>query len=207
MSTTTETSPDSAAQRFRATDFLIACAGVLLLCAAVAAAASARPAPQTAPGDALDPRTYAPESRLFLVLHATGVQKYTCQPDGAWLFTDPDANLYKKVGAKKPDGAHFLDFGTGRPVWRFKDGSSVEAARYAGAPAGAGNVPALLLQAVATTEGADGERLTRTTWVQRLNTSGGVAPAGTCTPGDRRAVAYTADYFFWRSHGGDDAED
>ena len=49
-----------------------------------------------------------------------------------------------------------------------------------------------------TTAGADGDRLTSTTWVQRLNTSGGVAPAGACTPGDTTAVPYTADYFFWK---------
>jgi hypothetical protein len=46
----------------------------------------------------------------------------------------------------------------------------------------------------------EGEPLGRTTYVQRLNTSGGVAPAGTCTPGATIAVPYTADYFFWRAH-------
>ena len=35
---------------------------------------------------------------------------------------------------------------------------------------------------------------------QRLNTTGGVAPAGTCTPGATTAVPYSADYFFWRDH-------
>ena len=78
--------------------FIVACAGVLALCGLFAAAASARPTPQTAPGDLLDPRTYAPDSRLFLVVHAIGVQKYTCQANGTWLFTDPEATLYKKIG-------------------------------------------------------------------------------------------------------------
>jgi hypothetical protein len=49
--------------------------------------------------------------------------------------------------------------------------------------------------------------LTSTTWVQRLNTSGGVAPPGTCTPGDQKAVSYSADYFFWRAAGGDESID
>jgi Protein of unknown function (DUF3455) len=48
-----------------------------------------------------------------------------------------------------------------------------------------------------TTEGEGGDRLTGTTWVQRLNTSGGVAPAGMCTPGAQARVDYSADYFFW----------
>ena len=70
--------------------------------------------------------------------------------------------------------------------------------RKASAPAGTGNIPALLLQAIVTTGGSDGDRLSGTTWVQRLNTSGGVAPAGACTPGDTIAVPYTADYVFWK---------
>ena len=83
----------------------------------------------------------------------------------------------------------------------------VEAARKASAPAGAGNIPALLLEAVATTAGAEGDRLAKTTWVQRLNTSGGVAPAGTCAPGATVAVPYTTDYVFWKAKGGQDADD
>src|SRR5215208_3926441 len=171
---------------------------VLVLFALVAAAASAGPAPQTAPGDALDPRTYAPDSELFLVAHATGVQKYACQANGTWLFTDPEATLYKTTGASNPIGTHFLNFATGRPVWQLDDGSSVEAARTQTASGGAGNIAWLLLQGVVTTAGSDGDRLTGTTWVQRLNTSGGVAPTGTCTPGDHSAVPYTTDYFFWK---------
>ncbi len=186
---------------------IVGCASVLALCGPIAAGAAAHQTPQTAPGDPLDPRTYAPETRLFLAVHATGVQKYTCQANGTWLFTDPVAALYKTPLAGKPSGSHFLNFATGRPVWELKDGSGVEAARTASAPAGPGNIPALLLQAVATTAGSDGDRLARTTWVQRLNTSGGVAPAGTCTPGDTVAVPYSTDYLFWRAAGGDGADD
>jgi hypothetical protein len=185
----------------------LAVAVLVVLCLVHAsAAASGHALPQTAPGDLLDPRTYAPDSGLFLVLHATGVQKYTCQANGTWLFTDPEATLYKTNGAPKPIGTHFLNFASGRPVWQLKDGSSVEAARTAAAPGGTGNIPWLLLQAVVTTAG-EGDRLTATTWVQRLNTSGGVAPPGTCTSGGHVAVPYSADYFFWRAAGGDEPGD
>jgi hypothetical protein len=176
-------------------------AGVLALCGVVAATAAAAPTPQTAPGDPLDPRTYAPQSRLFLTVHAFGVQKYTCQPNGTWLFTDPEAILLKSGPVQKPVGTHFLNFTTGRPVWRFKDGSSVEATRAVGAPAAPGNIPWLLLQAVSTTAGDGGERLEQTTWVQRLSTAGGVAPAAPCTPGETTGVFYTADYHFWKAKG------
>jgi Protein of unknown function (DUF3455) len=189
----------------RLVQLIVACAGVLALSGLFGTAASARPAPQTAPGDPLDPRTYAPDSRLFLVVHAIGVQNYTCQANGTWLFTDPEAALYKTTGVPKPIGTHFLNFASGRPVWELKDGSSVEAARTVSVSGGAGNIAWLLLQAVVTSAGPDGDRLTGTTWVQRLNTSGGVAPAGTCTPGDQSAVPYSTDYFFWRAARGDDS--
>jgi hypothetical protein len=176
---------------------IVVCAALLALCGLVVAASAAGPGPQTAPGDSLDPRTYAPKSQLFLVAHADGVQKYTCQTNGAWLFTDPEAILIKSTGVAKPIGSHFLNFATGRPVWQLKDGSSVEAARRVTVPAGAESIPWLLLEAVVRSAGPDGDGLAATTWVQRLNTSGGVAPAGACTPGERIAVPYTADYFFW----------
>ena len=192
----------------RTTQTFVTCAAVLTLCGLLAATAFARPTPQTVPGDPLDPRTYAPDSKLFLAVYAIGVQKYTCQANGTWLFTDPEATLHRAPHVRKAIGTHFLNFGSGRPVWQWKDGSSVEATRTASAPAGTGNIPSLLLQA-ATTAGSDGDRLTGTTWVQRLNTSGGVAPAGTCTPGDTRAVPYSAGYFFWKAKaaGGDESDD
>jgi Protein of unknown function (DUF3455) len=188
----------------RISHLFVACAGVLAVCGLVATAAFAGPPPQTTPPDPLDPRTIAPDSRLFLVVHAIGFQNYTCGVAGTWAFAGPVAILYKTTGAPKPIGTHFRNVATGRPVWRLKDGSSVEATAIVTVPAGIGNIPWLLLQAAATAAGPDGDRLTSTTFIQRLNTTGGVAPAGTCTPGASIAVPYTADYFFWRAGGGDD---
>jgi len=171
----------------------------LALAAALTAVAVAAPTSQTAPGDQLDPRTYDQNSRLFLVAHATGIQKYACTAAGAWVFTDPEATLSKTTGTAQPIGTHFLNFATGRPVWKLKDGSFVEAARTQSVSGGAGNIAWLLLQGVVTSTGDGGDRLDGTTWVQRLNTSGGVGPAGSCTPGDTTAIPYTADYLFWRA--------
>ena len=195
MSPTVIMVPRAPRKRGRLARVLIASAALLALSSVAAAVAIAGPAPQTAPGDPIDPRTYAPNSKLFLVTHAVGVQKYTCQPNGTWLFTDPEAVLYAPSG--NPIGTHFLNFATGRPVWQAKDGSMIEAARKASASGGAGNIAWLLLEGV-TAPGPDGGRLTDATWVQRLNTSGGTAPAGTCTPGDTTAVPYTTDYHFWK---------
>jgi Protein of unknown function (DUF3455) len=189
----------------RLSHFVFAVAAVVAICGLIVTTSSAQPVP----ADPLDPRTYAPQSKRFLTVYAVGVQKYRCQADGTWLFTDPEAALYRTPHTRKPIGTHFLNFATGRPVWQLKDGSSVEAARHAAAPGGAGNIPWLLLQSKVTTAGAEGDRLTDTTWVQRLSTSGGVAPAGACTPGDTDAVPYTADYVFWKAKagGGDESGD
>jgi hypothetical protein len=190
----------------RVTRLIVSGAAVLAAFAAAAAASGGPLAPQTEPGDPLDPRTYAPASSPFLAVHATGVQKYACQANGTWLFTDPEASLYKRADVGKPIGSHYLNFATGRPVWKLQDGSSVEAARKASAPGGTGNIAALLLEKVVTTAGSDGDRLVKTTWVQRLNTSGGVAPSGTCTPGDTVAVPYSTDYVFWKAAAGGESE-
>jgi uncharacterized protein DUF3455 len=169
------------------------------VCGLVAAAASAGPKPQTTPPDPLDPRTTAPESRVFLVVHAIGTQNYECNGAGTtWVFTGPAATLFKTTGRSRPIGTHFRNPSTLRPVWQLKGGTSVEAAAIVTVSGGAGNIPWLLLQTAATTAG----RLAKTTYIQRLNTSGGVAPATPCTPGATSAVPYTADYFFWRAGGG-----
>ena len=65
-----------------------------------------------------------------------------------------------------------------------------------------GAIPWLLLDVVGTEPGpTGGDRLTRTTFVQRLNTSGGIAPSTACTSsnvGAEAFVPYTADYFFFK---------
>ena len=34
-------------------------------------------------------------------------------------------------------------------------------------------------------------------YIQRLNTVGGVGPTGACSGGERESVPYTADYYFY----------
>ena len=64
------------------------------------------------------------------------------------------------------------------------------------------SIPWLLLSAKIETAGKFGNRLTQTTFIQRINTRGGIAPAAsTCTAataGAKKEVPYTADYYFWR---------
>jgi hypothetical protein len=139
-----------------------------------------------------------PGHKLFLVGHAVGVQIYRCDPTAsgaAWTFVAPRADVYDDKG--KLLVTHFAG-----PTWLAKDGSFALGSVVDRAPM-AGSIPLLLL-ATSTDEG-DG-RLSATTFVQRLATTGGLAPAAAectaATVGTVAEVPYTADYTFWKATGG-----
>jgi hypothetical protein len=44
-----------------------------------------------------------------------------------------------------------------------------------------------------------GSLLSQTTFIQRVNTSGGIAPTGACTVGATAFVPYTTDYVFYKA--------
>lgn len=67
----------------------------------------------------------------------------------------------------------------------------------------AGSIACLLLQSIGSEQGpAGGKVMTQVTFVQRLNTKGGSAPADGCLVasdvGKQALVPYTADYYFFR---------
>jgi hypothetical protein len=158
-------------------------------------------------------------SKLFLVGHAVGTQNYICLPSGSGvryvLFT-PQATLFD-VNSGAQTMTHYFspnpDEGvTVRPAWQFKDTSTVWGRVFEGdsstdtnyvAP---GAIPWLKITAVGHLNGpTGGDKLAVTTFIQRLNTTGGVAPSDGCSSStdiDNQAfVPYTADYFFYRSGG------
>jgi hypothetical protein len=135
-----------------------------------------------------------------MVVGAKGVQIYECrakQDVGAgyeWAFVAPEAELYDALG--RPIGSH----GAG-PVWQSADGSRVagKVKSRADAPT-AGTIPWLLLTTEST--GPAGA-LSRITSIQRVNTTGGAAPAAPCTSetsGSKARVQYTADYRLFSSN-------
>ncbi len=171
---------------------------VLAVVAAGAAAhlAQAGPAAPPVPSDVAVPAGH----KLYLVGHAVGVQIYTCAetPTGyAWSFVAPRADLYGDNG--KLLSTHFAG-----PTWQARDGSFVVAA-VDGRATVAGTIPWLRLAAVSTGAGSGGDRLAGTTYIQRLATTGGLAPAaagcGAGTVGTIAEVPYTADYTFWKRQG------
>jgi hypothetical protein len=122
-------------------------------------------------------------------VYAVGVQVYDWNGT-AWIFRAPDAVLFDADGAEV--GIHY-----GGPTWKSESGSKVIGARVAGAPSpNEQSIPLLLLRAV-TTEGPG--IFERTTYIQRVNTLGGVAPLNPgATIGEEARVPYTTEYFLYR---------
>jgi hypothetical protein len=130
----------------------------------------------------------AANESLVRVVPAKGVQIYECR-DAKWTFVAPDAQLFDRAG--KQIGSHYAG-----PIWEAADGSKVIGAvkQRADAPA-AGSIPWLLL---GTKSVGDEGSFSKVTSIQRVATTGGIAPAGACAQnGERARVPYTADYYFF----------
>ncbi len=177
---------------------IIAAAAALSLTQVAQAAqvAQAGPPAPTVPG----PIQVPDGNKVFLVGHAVGVQIYSCNATTSgfgWGFVAPRANLYDDNG--KLIITHFAG-----PTWQAKDGSTVVGHVEASVTVDPTAIAWVLLSAASTAAG-DGDRLVDTTYIQRINTTGGLAPpAAECTAatvGTVAEVAYTADYYFWKKTG------
>jgi len=112
-------------------------------------------------------------------------------------FDRPEATLVGDNG--KEIIKHFAG-----PTWQAKDGSTVKAAAEASVKVDPTAIPWLRLKTTSAAAGPGGDRLARTTYIQRVNTGGGVAPnGGICdsTVDKEARVPYTADYYFWKATG------
>jgi hypothetical protein len=132
-------------------------------------------------------------NKVFLVGHAVGVQIYTCN-GSTWSSAVPRANLYDDNG--KLIITHFRG-----PTWQATDGSQAVGTVVDHVNLDQTAIDWVLLSTT-TTPGPDGDRLVDTTFIQRINTTGGhTPPAADCnaaTAGTVVEVPYTADYVFWK---------
>jgi len=135
--------------------------------------------------------------KYAFLLDAAGLQIYECRtsataPSGyAWTLVAPDADLFKANG--RIAGSHY-----GGPSWEYLDGSVVVGARAASHIEDPGSIPWLLLSATAH-PGVEG-KMSNVSYIHRLDTSGGLAPATGCDAehvGDDASVEYTATYYFY----------
>ncbi|GAA3347738.1 DUF3455 domain-containing protein [Amorphoplanes nipponensis] len=147
-------------------------------------AGGARPHPSATPS-VIDPPAGLHRLGAYRVIR--GTQTYTC---AGGVFTGPSVPEARLAG---PGGLlhHFKG-----PSWQSeRDGSLVTASKTAEL-ARPGSIPELLLTVTGHSGPADG-LLARAKNIQRLSTTGGVAPAGACTDGTTKAVPYGAVYVFW----------
>ena len=117
-----------------------------------------------------------------------GVQMYTW--DGLkWAGPVPDAKLFDNDGNIVAD--HFAG-----PTWRSNSGSQVVGKPIVPIIVDTNAIPWVLLEKV-TAQGPG--IFANTTHIQRVNTTGGLAPkAPGAFVGQEASVPYTADYFFYR---------
>ena len=110
-----------------------------------------------------------------------------------WVFVGPKADLNSRAGAKQ--GTYF-----GPPAtWVASDGSRFTGTQVAVSPHTAGNIP---LQLVKANPASGPGAMMDVTYVQRVATQGGVAPAMACDAGSvgrKEVVKYQADYIFWKA--------
>ena len=132
-----------------------------------------------------------PGNKVIFHTFATGVQIYRWN-GASWDFVAPVANLYVNDNYRGEVGNHYAG-----PTWESNSGSKVLAARVTGCDPDPTAISWLLLKTVST----EGRGIFRNvTYVQRVNTAGGLRPATPgSTIGEEKRVPYTTEYYFYRS--------
>lgn len=124
-------------------------------------------------------------------VYASGVQVYKWNGT-AWAFVEPVANLFADRNYHGQVGTHYAG-----PTWESNSGSKVVGRRVTGCTPNSSAIPWLRLESVST-EGPG--IFNGVTFIQRVNTTGGTAPA---SPGsfvcEEARVPYTAEYYFYRA--------
>ena len=138
-------------------------------------------------------------NKVALETIGVGEITYECRVKAAaagefeWVFVGPDARLLDRSG--KQIGKYY-----GPPAtWEAMDGSKLTAVQLAVAPNMAGAIP---LQLVKGNPAMGSGAMQGVTYIQRVNTQGGVAPATPCTAANlsaKQIVKYQADYIFYKA--------
>lgn len=134
-------------------------------------------------------------NKLALHVYARGSQIYKWNAmTGSWDFIAPQAGLFAEENYFGEVGSHYVG-----PVWESKSGSKVEARRVAGT--GCTPDPTAVAWLLLSKHRTDGSGIfTAVTYIQRVNTSGGIAPSDPgAYDGELKEVPYTAEYYFYRA--------
>jgi hypothetical protein len=130
------------------------------------------------------------KNRIISHVYARGVQIYRW--DGmTWVFVAPKAVLFDDAEWNDPVGIHYAG-----PTWEDFGGSKVVGRVVERCTPDTDTIPWLLLEAVYNESHGP---LGRVTFIHRVNTTGGKAPAepGSAS-GQLARVPYTAEYYFYK---------
>jgi hypothetical protein len=198
--------------------FLIMASAGVLATPAIAVAQVAAPAGIDVP--AVPANLEVPAgNEVYLQGRAIGTQNYIClltKKGLRWQFLGPQATLFIAVDGELQQQitTHFLspnpiESGLPRATWQSSFDTSQVWARATAISTDANyvapnSVPWLLLRSVGSATGpTGGALLTPTSYIQRLNTEGGIAPAEGCSQaseiGALALVPYSTDYFFYQA--------
>lgn len=132
-------------------------------------------------------------NKLSFHTYARGVQIYRWN-GAAWVFVAPVATLFAEKNYFGEVGTHYIG-----PKWESKSGSKVEARRVAGT--GCRPDPNAIEWLLLSRFDSNGPGIfADVTFIQRTNTTGGMAPSEPGTTVDEvRQVPYTAEYYFYRA--------
>lgn len=138
------------------------------------------------------PRLEAPaDTELALHVFAAGVQIYRWNGT-TWTFVAPSALLSADANGTSTVGTHYAG-----PTWESNSGGKVVGAVIERCTPNPNAIPWLSLGAVSNTGPGV---FSRVTFIQRVNTAGGNAPAAPgVSVGAEARVPYTTEYLFYRT--------
>jgi hypothetical protein len=132
-----------------------------------------------------------PGNKVAFRVYALGVQIYRWN-GATWDFVAPSARLFADAEYHGQVGTHYAG-----PTWESQSGGRVVASRLEGCTPDPTAIPWLLLQSVSTQGPGIFDRVT---YIQRVNTSGGLAPSDPGPyVGAEEQVPYAAEYYFYRA--------
>jgi Protein of unknown function (DUF3455) len=158
----------------------------------------------------------SPPDQAFLLGHGVGTQNYACQPVGSlgrvdWVLFTPQATLFGESDEQLI--THFFspnpqEGNIVRVAWQDSRDTSTVWGTLVAASTDANFVKAdavawLKIEKAGVQAGpTGGDALSKTTFIQRVNTEGGLAPSTGCERpkdiGKKAFVPYAADYIFYK---------
>ena len=128
--------------------------------------------------------------RVAFKVYAEGFQVYSWNGT-AWVLTGPDATLYASANFRGKVGTHYAG-----PTWESNSGSYVKGANPLRCTPDPDSIQWLRLDVSETGGNGIFDGVSR---IQRVNTSGGKAPATPgATIGEEARVPYTTEYYFYK---------